>query len=444
MMIQKFRYPKKRLYILTIILLCISLITPCFALEPVWTYSEDGANIGGVTISSNGSVIAVAAGKIWIFSEEKTRPEKKPYGNLIAMTPDGSTIVSAYFSHLYLFKKLPITNTSFELTKIWEHELQNSVISLAIADAGNTVAVTTEGKGVRVYNTANGSLLGYTNKYYPLVKVSADGKRVEGISQSGLISFINSGRWVNRSMDLSIVQQPRVLALTSRGDIGVFNEDQKIRRIRISNGSDLWTTRATGDVKDLAMTPGGSVVIVGTDNGHIDAFNTKGNCSWSYDTHPQSTNYAAVSSVAISDSGSSIAAGTSDGRVILLNSQGEIVDSVQTNNDHIHYIAMSADGSHIIAAGDETVYAFSSQTQNTRRIISRGTPTQQTTVSESYNPIPEEIDSPIPYSPEKIVETPATPHEYSVIITAKQSPLTLTDCVIALLILVFIGRKYRS
>lgn len=413
-------------------------VIPVMALEPSWQYSEPGVDIGGVALSSNGSSIAVAAGKIWLFSKEGTLRAKEPFGDNVVMTPDGSTIVSTYSSTLYLFRRNTGKNTTEPLKKEWDRDLQNTATSLDIADNGNAIALTTVGKGLSLY-TANGTLAGYNNSYYPIVRVSADGRYIDGISQYGLLTIINNGRVVNRSYAVSITSMPKRMALSSKGDICVFNEDQRVRRIFTSNGSDIWEARATGDVTSLVMTPSGSSVIVGTDNGHIDMFNAKGNRTWTFETLPQSKNYVAVSDVAVSDNGASIAAGTSGGQVILLNSRGELQWSNQTT-DHIHHIAISGDGSLTLATGEGTVYAFTTQNKDskdsTQHAVSR-TPTRGV-LSDPTDIVPDDQEM-SQMGPEETMTSPnpRDSQQYSVIITAQQSPLSLVGGLAALCLLIF-------
>lgn len=418
--------------------LCIVvfLILPAMAIEPTWKYSEPGATIGGVALSSDGSSIAVAAGKIWFFSKNGTLISKVPYGNNLAMTPDGSAMVSSYYSTLYLFRKDPGKDDQGPMSEVWENDLDHNVISLVIADSGDTIALTMEGSGLIIYS-ADGSVSGSNESYFPLVRISANGRYIEGISHQGLTMYINNGRYVE-DYDLSLVSQPKTMALSSIGDICVFNDDQNVRSIQTSNGSTNWKARSTGDVTSLAMTPRGQVVIVGTDNGHIDKFNETGTRTWTYDTTPQHKNYAAVPSVAVSEDGEYIVAGTLEGQILLLNSEGELLWSSNQTHDHIHHVAMSANGAFILATGEETVYAFTTRYQDFNQAPASGTNTQQSTLEtpETVFEDPASSSADSPAAP-PVITSP--PNEYSVIVT-QQSPLSQGACLAALLILV-IWRK---
>ena len=103
-----------------------------------------------------------------------------------------------------------------------------------------------------------------------------------------------------------------------------------------------------------------------------------GNLSWSYASNPGNKQGAEITCSALSKEGTVAAAGSNDGKIFALNSTGEVIWSNQTK-DHIHYIAMSADGSLIVATGDNTVYAFSTSRQPA--------PAVRTTV-KSTTPVP--------------------------------------------------------
>jgi outer membrane protein assembly factor BamB len=186
------------------------------------------------------------------------------------------------------------------------------------------------------------------------------------------------------------------------------------------------------------MTPSGLVVIVGTDNGHIDKFNETGTRIWTYDTNPQIKNYAAVPSVAVSDEGEYIVAGTLGGQILLMNSEGELLWSSNQTHDHIHHVAMSANGAFILATGEETVYAFTTRYQDFNQAPASGTNTQQSTLEtpETVFEDPASSSADSPAAP-PVITSP--PNEYSVIVT-QQSPLSQGACLAALLILV-IWRK---
>ena len=236
--------------------------------------------------------------------------------------------------------------------------------------------------------------------------------------------------------------EPEFMELTSNGNIAVFNDDQSVRSVFLTNKTLRWTSRATADVTSFAMTPSGSSILVGTENGNIDLFDEYGNRSWTYVSNPGGKTGARITSVAISDKGTVAAAGSYDGKIFGLNAKGEEIWSNQTK-DHIHHIAMSADGTLVVATGDETVYAFSPPVQSI--------PVAQTTVKSSTpSPSKSVTTGPANHStqkPETLTTTPrsvtALPTEYSVIRTSTQSPLSPLIPLLGILCGAFILLKRR-
>ena len=263
---------------------------------------------------------------------------------------------------------------------------------------------------------------------------------IVGISQEGETIFSKTGR-VLKNFDLSLHSQPKYMALSPKGSIVLFNEDQWIKSAFTSNGSVIWSVMATGDVKSLAVTPSGSDVIVGTENGHIDHFDKNGRRSWSYDTNQNNGQGSIVWSVAVSDNGAYVAAGTYDGKILLLNSGGGLQWSNQTK-DHIQHVALSGDGSIMAATGDETVYTFLTGTTSlpaSTRTFSADTMTP--TVSD-ISSMTDNSELSISDITTKSPEISVVPTEYSVIQTAKGSPLpSFTGCISILVVLILVQRK---
>ena len=117
-------------------------IPPAYALEPIWTYSSPGASIGGVTVSADGSAIAVGAEKIWLFSKNGELLAKEPYGEQVLFTPDGVHLLSSYGSTLYFFER-NATKSSFQ--KKWDYELPGRVRSIDMSDDGKIIAAAARG-----------------------------------------------------------------------------------------------------------------------------------------------------------------------------------------------------------------------------------------------------------------------------------------------------------
>ena len=137
-----------------IIIFLLAIIPPAHAVEPVWTYTSPGNEIGGVSVSADGSAIAVAGGKIWLFSRKGTLLAKEPFGDQVVITPGGSSLVASYWSTLYLFKRTTSpAGSESPLQKLWEISLPAEVRSIDISDNGNSIVASTQGGGTYFYDS---------------------------------------------------------------------------------------------------------------------------------------------------------------------------------------------------------------------------------------------------------------------------------------------------
>jgi hypothetical protein len=436
---------KTRIYLLLIWAgIFFFLIAPVMAINASWTYSEPKAVLGDVAISSNGNTIAIAAGKILFFSRNGALLSKETFGNNLAMSPDGTSIASSYFSRLYYFHKNLTKNSAAPppVKKIWETELNSNIRSISLSNTGKSLALSTEGGGVYVYNS-NGILTGSNASFASAVRTSSDGKMVVTISQKGVASYNNNGRTL-QDFDLSIDTQPKDLVLNSKGTIMYFFVDQMVRAAYPANGTYLWKGRASGNVKAIAATPSGSHVLFSTDNGYLDHFDANGNRTWSFNTNSTNKQKAAVNCVAVSDSGTIVVAGTDDGQIVALDSTGHLQWSNRTN-DQIKNIAVSGDGSMIIATSDQTVYAFSKipispvGTQASKTPALTDTLSVDTTSVDSSEITPSET---LVMETTGVSQVTVKPTQYSVIRTPANSPPSLLVTLAAIFIIIaFVCRR---
>ena len=423
-----------------IILLVLLVLPPVQAMDPIWTYSTQGNKIWGVTVSSDGSAIAVGAEKVLLFSRNGTLLAKEPYGEQVLFTPNGVYLISSYGSSLYFFQR-NATKSSFQ--KKWDYELPGTVRSIDISDDGTIIAAAVEAGGTYVFSR-DGKLTGGNTNYSAVVRVSPNGQRIVGASALALYRYSSTGTGTLYD-NVSMVSQPDVMEITSSGDTVVYNDDQRLLSINTlrGEGAERWKTRATGDITSLAMIPAGTKILVGTQNGNVDLFDDKGIRSWSYATTTGGTTGIGVKEVALSTDGKIAAAGTFEGTVVVLDAAGKLLWSNVTK-DHINHIALSGDGSLVIATGEETVYTFSSSAQPLPVVRS-----PQVTAS----PVQQKNATAIPATtaPQKTAEMSrsatqaitSVPTTYSVIRTATQGPVSAIIPLLGILSAVFVLLKRR-
>jgi hypothetical protein len=424
-----------------VILICIGIVfllsTPAMAISATWTYSEPGTTIGGISVSSNGDSVAVAAGKIWLLSGKGSLLDKEPFGDNVVFTPDGTTLISSYANTIYQFKRIKTPNaTQSPLEKLWDASLPATIRSIDVSNDGKTIVTSLDSSGTYVYSST-GQMVGGSKRYSSLIRVSSNGGRIVGVSQGFLCIFSRTGTGAcSKSEDDVVGSTPDEMILTTTGNIAVFNDDQNVRSVFVNNKTVRWTQRATGDVTSIAMTPSGSKIFVGTENGHVDLFDERGNLSRIYPAvSGDNQSVKKINCVSTSKDGSVTAAGSSDGKIFALNSLGKEIWTNQTH-DNVKHIAVSDDGSLVVATGDHTVYAFSKTPVSTSRPQIVPAATLSDILTDS-GPDITPIDLPV----EEIATIPpdsAAPTPYSVIHTSEKSPSSLSITFIVLLMVILI------
>jgi len=422
-------HSEKSLFAIVICLIFLVGVVPsAVAAESLWTYSSPGDEIGDVTISSDGSVIAVAGGKIWLFSKSGTLFGKEPYGDQVVLTPDGSYLVSSYSDTLYKFKRTPQAKESeFPFQKVWEAQLPGPIRGIDVSDDGKTVIATLNLAGIYIYDV-NGIMIGGNITQKTIALISSQGERIIGVS-NGVLCRFSRDAVCTRSEEGLVGQEspvgamPDFLEISGTGNIAAFNEGPRLRSVFPDNNTLRWEKSVNGDITSLAITPSGSGTLVGTSKGNVTLFDQSGNISWNYVSDSGSSQNGEITCVALSKEETVVAAGSKNGNVIVLNSTGDLILSNQTK-DHIQHIAMSADGSIIIATGDSTVYAFAPSKQP---VPLKKTPTKTSipgrTQSKATVPADDSTRKPEISGPATQKITPEFT-EYSVIKTSTQSPLS--------------------
>ena len=195
----------EKTFLLTIFLILVFILFPvpsAHAAEPLWTYASTGDEIGGVSISSDGSTVAVAAGKIWLFSKNGTLLVKEPYGDKVILTPDGSYLISSYSDSLYKFKRIKTSGESESpLQKMWDRSLTGTIRSIDVTDDGKTIVAALEHGGTFIYDT-NGKMVGGSKIFTAIIRISSRGEQIVGLSQgfyvcSGETRYVKNQRRVS-------------------------------------------------------------------------------------------------------------------------------------------------------------------------------------------------------------------------------------------------------
>jgi outer membrane protein assembly factor BamB len=421
--------------------------SPSLAIESSWTYTSS-SDITDLVISPDGSSVIAGSGKVLLFTKSGTLQGSVPYGENLAQTPDGSSIVAVYSTSAYLFNTTRDPMGQILLEKKWELSLSEQVVSCSISDKGNRIAVGTVGGEVNVYD-GNGKLLGKSTESSSLIKIFPSGTVVAGLSvNQGLKMYNGNNGKFSTQYDISLSELPKDFFITPDGNIIVYNDAQQIIAINPSNGTQIWKTKATGDVNALAITSKGNYIAAGTDTGSIDLYRGNGSLIWTYQSKTSSRTGQGIEAVTITPDGSKILAGSFDGKIILIDKNGTEIWTSLTK-DHIWNVAISSDGSLAAASGETTIYAFSGtgspgQTGSVSQAITKTGLQSSTVTMKTTAKIPSATEIEIPPSSmsPSITRTPTSlVTEYSIIRTATQSPVHELTGFIALLIAVFLSSK---
>jgi WD40 repeat protein len=440
---------QRTIQVILLCILAISCIPVVRAVEPAWTYSTTNESvISTIGVSSDGSTIIVAADRLWIFSKDGTLLKKEQYGDNVVVTPSGRYAASSFGDTVYFFST-PLTagpSDPKKLTKMWEHQFSDPVRSIDLTDDGSIVVVKTQGMGMFLIKTDTKDISSSAEFYNAVLRISHDGSRIVGISADTVHLYGRNAK-VSKTFVMKNItsNNPDFVLLSQTVPLMVFNDGPKIRSYDLSMGTELWNARPGGTLNSLAMTPSGSFVVAGTENGDILRYDDSGNLNWSYASNNENSRIAGISEVVISKDGGLVATASDEGTILLLNKMGNPVGSYQVG-EQIRTIAMSQDGSILLAAGDQNIYAF--LTGYTASARSASPSAVKTPASGSLNTSGNNITSPQNLTRRPVLPTwtkPATsgtitelPTEYSIIRTPTKSPLELGTGILALIVCIIV------
>lgn len=429
--------PLRTLLFLIVLISILSQIPITRAGEPDWNYSQPDGGIGGLAVSPKGDLIVAGAGKVLFFSRNGTLLAQEPFGSDVRITADGKYTASVYSSTIYYFENpLPAGSPGRQkATKLWDFELSEQINSFDMNRDGSLIAGQTLVRNLFVLNTKTRVGQGNTKVADSVIKISGGG--IIGISAGKIHTYSSTGT-LSHTEDITSNSAPRFLLISSGSSV-VFSDGQAIRRVNSYNGTEYWKQPVSGAVSALSITPGGSLIVAGTETGNIAGLDANGNFLWTYSSNPENRQSEGITCSAVSDQGETVAAGTSDGKILFLDSRGELTGSYAAP-EYIRHIATSADGSVIAAASNEELYVFS---PSSFPAVPVSIPTRSGTINNTMIPSTTRITVSIP-SPQ--ATTPASPTEVpptsSVIRTATQSPPALVTLLLSLaLAIVIAGRK---
>jgi WD40 repeat protein len=425
-----------KVLLLMLVIGVLVLVPVTQAREPAWNYSPPGGEIGGVAVSPKGDLIVAGAGKVLFFSRDGTLLAQEPFGTDVRMTADGKYTASVYASSVYYFENpLPAgLPDQRKAKKLWDIELPEQVYSFDMNHDGSLIAGQTMGRDLFVLNMKTRTAGGNTRVTDSVIKISESG--IVGISEGKIHTYSTGGNLI-RTEDVTTNSAPRFLVIPSGSSV-VFGDGQAVRRVNSYNGTERWKWEVGGAVSALSMTPGGSLIIAGTETGNIAGFDINGNLVWSYSSNPDNRQSVGITCCAVTDTGTTTVAGTADGKILVLDSRGELTES-STAREYLRHIAISADGSVVVAASDEQVYVFSPVSSSSLPAAAPSPTFTVAPVKNTTSSLPAQSPLTVPSLQATTVAPPTgLPTTHSVIPAATRSPPALITLPVSLALAVLI------
>ena len=226
------------------------------------------------------------------------------------------------------------------------------VYEVAISADGKTLASSSYGGKIKVWNLSNGKLLHTINAHTDAIEslvISPDGK------------IIASGSWDNhiKLWDLTNgnllqtlkghIDDVKAIAMTADGHtLASGSYDGVIKIWDLKTGSVKMSIQHLGPITAMAFSPDGQILASGFKKGDIK--------TWQWDIGKQLHSFAAhtntIWAIAFSPNGKIIASGGKDGKIRLWQiEKGQLISTLEGHNQAILSVAFSPDGKTIASSG---------------------------------------------------------------------------------------------
>ncbi|HUK92421.1 MAG TPA: PEGA domain-containing protein, partial [Methanomicrobiales archaeon] len=329
--------------VLLLLLLLGTLAAACQALTPLWVYRSYGSEAYGVAVSSDGSVVAAALDKMYLFTGTGEKVWAGYGGEKVAMSDDGSRIAAGTYSDL-------VCLDGRTGRTLWSDEDWHPVDEISMSGDGQYIGAI-GGSALSLY-TGAGALVGRnTTLAATALAVAPDGSMMVAGTPDAIMGLSPQGGelWGYESRENREVRFARdgsFEAAVSGYTLLVFD----------TAGDLLWKYQAKDSISDIAISAGSGYIVAGSHDRRLALLDRKGALVWSRDLGDP------VSSVAISGDGSSVAAGTtsgSDKKLYLFNLAGDLAGTCAMEA-WVKGVAFSPDGFSLAAVTDDgNLYYFS-------------------------------------------------------------------------------------
>lgn len=317
--------------------------------ELFWSY-EIGGDVPSVSVSPDGSYIAVGSGDKFVYLFNKDGKLLWSYDTgldviSVSISSDGNyTAVGNFKMEYFRFYDSYVKFLDSEGKLLWNYELASWVRDVSVSSDGAYIAV---GEGMKYYGWGGRKFGGRGGKN-GIDFIGLDGKLLWSYETSSETKEKEGGNVINEDYINAV-------SVSSNGSYIVAGSREPDKKVYFFNrkGWLLWSYETRFSVGDAAISSDGSYIVVSVRNA-IYFFNREGKLLWTYDISDYDIN-----AVSISLNGSYIAAGSYK-KVNLFNKVGELLWSYDA--DKIKSISISSDGSYIVAGSqDKKVYFFVSK-----------------------------------------------------------------------------------
>lgn len=349
----------------------------------------------GVKFSDNGTIVWAGGNQMLLRNWDGKKWGGRD-GTAAMMSDNGDYVVTAIGEGVVL-----IDSTMVDL---WTRTMDGQVKAVAISKNA-TYIISADNKGNYNSWAKNGNFYGRTTDDVVkqiaispteniVVATTTDGLRIYSPIMEPLWSDNKSG-----SLDTYII-------ISSDGKNIITAGGNRLSS-HTSTGTVNWVTNPTKNaIIDMACNYDCSVIIVGSQDGTVQAVDRYGNTRWTYDAGQW------VNAVAISQDASVIAAGGLDGTVYLLDRVGKLTTTKKMDkNIQQRSLAVNRAGTRIAVADQITLYGLSVLGDTSPGVMETFSPPPLDPVKaygtqETATPSPTTI---VPVTTATVTKTPATP-----------------------------------
>ena len=399
------------------LLLCLVVPASC-AITPLWMEAGfKSGELSGVVISADGSTILAGGDQLISLTPEGRKRWAGWSGNSLAISSNGDYILASNGQAIRLI--------SGAGNLIWDKTLDTTVTDISMAPDASVIAAAGGGR-ISTMKFSGEDIGSNSTPAVNHIRVMPAGDRILITTNNNvqLSDFTLIPEWSDTDSAQNLI------AVAPDGSSFVTAIANRVRMYS-GTGKLIWDKKfGGGNAEALAYSRDGSVIVIGTDDNHLQVLNRLGTSLWT------ATAGNWITCVAVSDDGNIIAAGSMDKKLYVYNRAGTLLGTFASQSAiKFNSVAMTRDGSLIVVVDQTAVYAFS-----------RSSFMPEETMKETITGLsPETTTTPLPATTTRKVTTriPTLPTPYPT--TAETPEEALPPAVpLAALLLLFLCRLRKT